>query len=92
MLTPSLTSPLSLLAQMRCVIKNADGPQRLVFATDDNGDADSSSTYGLTHLSLTIVGKMVAMAVSLGTGFVGGQVPSIVDIFLTPYDTPPTRI
>ena len=45
---------------MRCVIKNADGPQRLVFATDDNGDADSSSTYGLAHLSLTIVGKMVA--------------------------------
>ena len=56
--------------QMRCVIKNTDGPNRLAFG----GGEDTAAYYGLTHLCLTMVGKMVAMAASLGLGFVGGQV------------------
>ena len=55
--------------QMRCVVMNANGSNRPALGHDED-----AATYGLTHLCLTMFGKMVAMAASLGLGFVGGQV------------------
>ena len=72
------------MAQLRCVVKNANGPNRLVFAGGGGGggggDAKDSGTFSLAHLCLTMLGKMVAMSASLGLGFVGGQVRHSITI------------